>query len=159
MLENTPTIFKVPVYPHIKKFLAKKYKRTVAQSEIRISGNQRVYSCEEYTVLGKLVKLTLMHRKEKIHHLDQFRNRLTENILLKLTSHQARLSPRIKTLININDHLDTYFKESLLSYIKEQDEDGVPPFNACRNFLEKYGIDENEYSLDAAYKYWQRSGK
>jgi hypothetical protein len=53
--------------------------------------------------------------------------------------------------------MDDTFKEHLLTWVEGQQTAGIPAHTACKMFLEFYDIDEKEYSLDAAYKLWQRT--
>lgn len=145
MTTTTRTRFTVPVYPHVKKFILKQY---------NLSEPVRT---EEYKSLGKLVTLSLLDRRPHAEFNDQYRDRLKANLVICLTKEQSKLSPRLSKLMRINIHIDVLFKEHLLVWINSLGQDGIAPYTACRIFLEYYGIDENEYSLDAAYKYFQRT--
>jgi hypothetical protein len=93
----------------------------------------------------------------KVENNDQFRDRLTTTLTLELTKKQTQLGPRVSKLMRVNTDMDRVFKEHLLCWIKAQSALGIPPFTACRTFLEYYAIDESEYSLEAAHRFYQRS--
>lgn len=139
------TKFTVPVFPHIKKFILKTY------------GQAEPVKVEEYNSLGKMVTLALRDNRTRADHNDQQRDRVTATITIILGKEQTELGPRIGKLMRINNHVDVLFKEHLLIWIHALKADGIAPFTACKMFLEFYGIDEKEYSLDAAYKYYQRN--
>jgi hypothetical protein len=146
--------YTIPVFPHVKKFLAK---NCDVNSAIKT---------EEYTTLGKLVTKALLDRRNaednsedsKIKVGKGFRGeKITSVITICLTKEQAELSPRLHRLMRINVDLDRIFKDHLLTYIYALTGTGIPASTACRMFLEFYSIDEKEYSLDAAYRFWQRT--
>ena len=138
------THFTVPVYRHLKKFIIKNYKCT------------ETIKVENYSTLGDIVTLCLRDPQQAENN-DQYRDRLTANITLVLSARQAKLGPRMSKLVALNVKMDRVFKEHLLAWIQALRKDGIAPFTACKIFLDYYDIDESEYSLDAAYKHWQRS--
>jgi hypothetical protein len=140
--------FTIPIYPHVKKFILKNYGKYISGSGI---------NTEEYTILGKIVTLSLRETRSRVKDNDQYRDRLTETICLVLTKEQTELSPRLHKLIRVNTDMDVIFKDHMLEWIQGQKVAGIPPYTACKMFLERYQIDDKEYSLDAAYRYWQRS--
>lgn len=141
--------FTIPVFPHVKKFVFKKYRAFRVRSKIRT---------EEHTLLGKVVTLALKDNRLRQKYQDsQYRDRLTDTLTLELTKEQSEFSPRPYKLIRINQALDDAFKEHLLTWVGAQQEAGVPAYAACKMFLQFYDIDEQEYTLDAAYRLWQRS--
>lgn len=137
--------FTVPVFPHIKKFILKKYSEPV--------------KTEEYTSLGKMVSLALRDNRMTAEHNGQQRDRMKDRISIILTKEQAELSPRIGKLIRINHHIDQLFKDHLALWVDALRLDGIAAHSACKLFLKYYDIEESEYSLDAAYKFIQRSEK
>lgn len=143
--QKNRTRFTVPIFPHVRKFILKNYKVT---DPIKV---------EDYNVLGKMVTLALRDNRKRVDYNDQYRDRLTASITIVLSKDQADLGPRIGKLIRINIHMDLIFKEHLLCWINALKGDGIPVNTACKMFLEYYNIEEKEYSLDAAYKYYQRS--
>jgi hypothetical protein len=139
-------VFSIPVYPHVKKFILKKF---------RLHEPARA---EEYNTFGKFIMNTLQDNRLRVDYNDsQFRDRLTASLQVNLTINQAKHAPRLQKLIRINHAMDDAFKEHLVTWIQGQNAAGIPAHTACKIFLEYYDIDENEYSLDAAYKIWQRS--
>lgn len=137
--------FTIPVFPHVKKFILK---NTKASGVIKV---------EEYTVLGKLVTLALRENPVGAKNNDAYRDRVTDSITIQLSKKQTDLGPRLSKLMRINVDVDRVFKDHLLTSIYSLSEAGIPPYQACRMFLERYSIDENEYSSDAAYRFYQRS--
>lgn len=118
--KKTRNRFTIPVFPHVKKFILKKYRLT------------NPIKTEETTSFGK-------------------------SITLVLTKEQSEFGPRQNKLIRINQAMDDAFKEHLLTWVGAQQEAGIPAYAACKMFLQFYDIDEKEYTLDAAYRLWQRS--
>lgn len=139
--------FTIPVFPHVKKFILKKYRADT------------VVKTEEYTTLGKLVTLALRDARQWTEYNTIHRKQLSETIVLHLTVEQMKLGPKISKLLRLNVDMDREFKSHLVSWIHAGTAVGIAPFNSCKNYLIYYKIDEKEYSLDAAYKYWQRISK
>jgi hypothetical protein len=137
--------FTIDVFPHVKKFILKTYPSAVTR--------KNTVKVEEYTTLGKCITLALREPASKENN-GQYRSRLTETITLILTKKQAELGPRAHKLMRINTDIDRVFKEHLLNHIAMSP---FPPYAACRNFLSHFGIDENEYSLEVAHRFYQRS--
>ena len=139
--------FTIDVFPHVKKFILKTYRTaTLAKGTVKV---------EEYTTLGKYVTLALREPAGPSHN-DQYRDRLTASLTLVLTDKQSKLTPRLHKLMRLNIDLDRVFKEHLITWINAHRLSGIPPYTACRMFLEYYNIDEKEYPLDAAHRYYQR---
>lgn len=149
MTTNTKT-FTIQVFPHVKKFIKKK-----------VLCQKGVFIIEEHTTVGKMVALALCETRAWKHASnkgDDFtRDRLTASVQLRLTEQQMKMSPRLYKLQRINTDIDQRFKESLIDWIEAQRDLGHPVHAACKSFLAHYEMDETEYSLDSAYKYWQRS--
>lgn len=143
--------FTVPVFPHVKKFIIRKYRAPSSGSE--------TVKTEEYSTLGKLVTLALRDGRQWTEYNTIHRKQLTDSITLHLTNEQLKLGPRISKLLRINVDVDREFKSHLVSWIQAGTAFGIAPFTTCKSFLAYYRIDEKEYSLDAAYKYWQRVSK
>jgi hypothetical protein len=136
--------FKVPVSAYVKKYLAKKF----------FNGNKGPIKIEEDTLLGKQFMSIIIDARNKDFidkHIEY-----TETIDVILSQDMMSKSPRIHKLVAINFFLDKLFKEALVDWILSAQHYGVRPFPASKDFLAHYGIDENEYSHDAAYKYWTR---
>lgn len=144
--KKTRNRFTIPVFPHVKKFILKKYRL------------KNPIKTEETTTFGKAITLALKDNRLRLKYQDsQYRDRLTESLTLVLTKEQSEFGPRPNKLIRINQAMDDAFKEHLLTWVGAQQEAGVPAHAACKMFLQFYDIDENEYTLDAAYRLWQRS--
>lgn len=146
-MTNQRSRFTIPVFPHVKKFIEKKYQAT------------GVIKTEEYTTLGKMVTLALRDGRRWTEYNTIERKHLSDTITLHLTTEQLKLGPRTTKLLRINLDMDREFKSHLISWINAGSFVGIKPFNSCKNFLAYHRIDEKEYSLDAAYKYWQRLKK
>lgn len=145
MLKGT---FTVPIFPHVKKFLAHRYG---LKSPIKVSEN---------ISLGKIVTLSLIDKRQRTLSRTMQRDaesKINSELVLVLTEDQVRMGPRINKLIAINTDIDQIFKEHLITYIMAQKSIGIPVKTACRSFLAEMGINESEYSIDAAYKHWQRT--
>ena len=138
--------FTIPVFPHVKKFISKNYRLT------------HPFKTEENNTFGKSITLVLKDNRLRLKYNDsQYRDRLTESITLVLTKEQSEFGPRQNKLIRINQSMDDAFKEHMLTWIAGQQAAGISAHHACKLFLGFYDLDENEYSLDAAYRHWQRS--
>jgi hypothetical protein len=138
--------YTIPVFPHVKKFILKTYNLTPP------------IKTEEYHTFGKLVTKALLDNRSSAEYNDLYRNKLTDTLVIMLTKEQSEFSPRINRLLRLNIDMDRVFKDHLIAHILTLRPLGIPAHTACKMFLEKFGIDENEYSLDAAYKCWQREG-
>jgi len=143
-----PNQFKVPVYRHVKIFL---------KEQLELDVNKPIIA-DEHSIIGKMVLASLReNRKERaMEYNDKYRDRLVDEITLELNSYMMHLGPRLSKLTRINIDLDMWFKQSLLTFIEAQRITGIPEYTACRNFLAHYKIEEKAYSLDAAYKFYQR---
>jgi len=143
----TRSKFTIQVFPHLKKFIAKTYGAGVIRTD-------------ESTVFGRLVTAALRDNRirKDFNHLD-WHMKTTAQISIQLTTEQSGLGPKLGKLGRLNLDMDRVFKESLSGWILAQKQAGVMAYTACKAFLEFYGIDDSEYSLDAAYKHWQRSKK
>lgn len=143
--------FEVPIQPHLKKFILKQYK---LKEPIKV---------EEYSVLGKVVMGALMDKRNSVelnkltsHRGTGQRDLLTDTLRIILSKGMSERAPRLHKLVRINIDMHRIFKDYMLVWIIAQHDVGIPPNTSCKRFLEKYGIDENEYSYDAAWKYWMR---
>jgi hypothetical protein len=141
--------YKIPIFPHLKKFLNKQYGFNV----------KKPIQIDEHSSIGKLVMLALRDKRFSSEYNDQYRNKLTTEIVLRLSKEMVELSPQISKLMKINISIDELFKSHLIAWINGQLTTGIPAYTSCKYFLQFYNIEEKEYSLDAAYKYWQRFNK
>jgi hypothetical protein len=136
--------FKVPVSAYLKKYLAKKF----------YQGNKGPYKVEEDTLLGKQFMSIIIDGRKKDFidkHIEY-----SETISVILSQDMILRSPKITKLVTINYFLDKVFKEDLIGWILSAQHYGIRPFNASKDFLAYYDIEETEYSRDAAYKLWNR---
>jgi len=103
-----------------------------------------------------MIQLCLRDNRKRSEFNDQYRDKLTAELTIKLGTELNKLSPRIGKLMRINIYADNLFKEALMVWIEAQGEDGIAPYSACKSFLKFYDIDENDYALQTAYQYYQR---
>ncbi|MFN7610685.1 MAG: hypothetical protein ACK5QX_07080 [bacterium] len=143
-----PNQFKVPVFRHVKIFIKE-------QLDVDVS---KPIVVDEHSIIGKMVLASLReNRKERAMEFnDKYRDRIVDEITIELNSYMMHLGPRMSKLMRINIDLDMWFKQSLLTFIEAQRITGIAEYTACRNFLQHYKIEEKAYSLDAAYKFYQR---
>lgn len=146
-IQEVREIYRIPVFPHVKKFILKLY------------GNTEPVKIHEYNSLGKLVTMALQDKRMRADQNDQQRDRVTDSITIVLNKEQSELGVRLGKLMRINTSVDTIFKEHLLTWIEAMKKNNIAPYTACRSYLHHYGIDDGEYSLDAAYKFYQRTQK
>jgi hypothetical protein len=137
-------MFKVPTTAYLKKWITRKIQ----------NDNPGPLKIEEDTLLGKqFMSIIIDARKKDVidQHLEH-----THVIEVILSQDMMKRSPNLPRLVPINFFLDKLFKEDLRSWVLSARFYGIRPYPATKNFLEFYGIDESEYSHDAAYRYWQR---
>jgi len=147
------TTYKIPIKPHLKKFIIKRF---IKKSKILFvdeeSKDDKVGSS-----FDKMIQLCLRDNRKRSEFNDQYRDKLTDELVVELGTKLNELSPRIGKLMRINIYADSLFKEALLIWIEAQGEDGISPHAACKSFIKFYDIDESEYALTTAYQYYQRS--
>jgi hypothetical protein len=141
--------FNIPVFPHVRKFMLRTY-----------FNRNGIFIIEEKNPLGKLVTLALLDRRHWKASNDQERDRVTAKVLIVLNAEQCKMGAhKAKKLQRLNLDIDQQFKEYMILWIKAQEDLGCGAHPACRSFLQAYGIDpdsKEEYSIDSAYKFWQR---
>jgi hypothetical protein len=136
--------FSVPVLPYLKKYTEKHF----------FAGLKGPHKIEEDTLLGKQFMSIIIDARSKDFidkHLE-----FTASLDVTLSESMAKRSPNLKKLICINFFLDKLFKDALVHWIKSADHFGIRPYPSSKMFLEYYGIEEAEYSHDAAYAHWKR---
>lgn len=136
--------FRVPVLPYLKKYVELKF----------FAGKKGPFKLEEDTLIGKQFMAAIIDARKKDvidKHIE-----MSEYIEVELSEVMAERSPAIYKLIQVNFFLDKLFKDALITWIQSAEHFGVRAFPASKEFLIKYGIDESEYSHDAAYKHWLR---
>lgn len=143
----------MPIKPHLKKFYLLTYdlSEPVKVEEDSILGNQ---------VMAILQDKRSVNGKEFNYINSQFSgdglDLLTETIELSLSAEMQKRSPRIAKLVRINLFLQHMFRHSVILFIKGCVRSGVNPYNACKQFLQAYDFDDNEYSLDGIHQIWKR---
>lgn len=144
---------KVPIKPHLKKFFLKTY---------HLSEPVKV---EEDTILGNQVMAILQDKRQvngkdlnniTSHFNGSGSDLLTETLQISLSKSMIERSPRIAKLVRINLFLQHIFRHSVILFINGCTKSGVNPYNACKQFLQLYEFDENEYSLDGVHQIWKR---
>lgn len=140
--------FKVPILPHLKKFIMGQL----------YEGHAEPIKVEEDSPLGRSVMSILIDKRKvtgssAVGFMDK---EYTSTLRLQLSSQMMKRSPRINKLARLNLEFGEIFRQSLFVWVKAEKKNGVAAFPAVQNFLEEYGIEEAEYSKDAAYKAWQR---
>jgi hypothetical protein len=141
--------YTIPTFPHLKKFMLKTEPHKGS-----------VILVDEYSVLGKVITLALLDRRAwkevSAFNTSERSAKLTESIKLILTKEQSEMAVRQSKLLRINIDMDRVFKSHLLTFIEAKKQDGTPVRIACKNFLQYLDLDDSDYSLDSAYKHYQR---
>jgi hypothetical protein len=139
--------FVIPILPHVKRYMA-----TLApvHSPLLIQND---------SLLGHLFKPLLIDEQITAEHNGLYRDRLTQTITVSFCKDLTKLNPQLFKLIKINVVMDSVIKSVLLNWIYAMGKAGIPPYTACRYFIEHYRIDDDKWGLDAAYKYYQRATK
>lgn len=145
--------YTIPVYPHVRKFIRQTYATHF---------DKKTFHLTEHVTPGKLVTMALREKRSRNHLCaigtgrPESAQKITDEITIALTTHQMNLSPRLSKLYRLNIDFDNLFKEHMITFLVAQYSMGTPVFHACKNFLEQYEIKETQFSVDTAYKYWQR---
>jgi hypothetical protein len=136
--------FRVPVQAYLKKYIIKRF----------FAGSKGPYKIEEKPLLGKLFMSCIIDGRKQ----DCIDTHLEKNTFIEVILSQDMLdrSPQPKKLQSIAFFIDKMFKESMIDFILTAQIYGVRPFNSVKDFLQEYGIEEHEYSSEAAYKLWLR---
>lgn len=139
--------FFIPIKPHLKKWYLKNFD---LEEPVKL---------EEDSLLGSHVVAILQDKRSRTDPKNTLfgRDDITDKLDVILSSTMERRSPRIGKLIRINVFLHHLFQNSLIVWVKSQGNADLNAYTAVKNFLSFYAIDEKEYSLDGAYKLWQRS--
>lgn len=139
------TNYYIPVLPHVQKYVSKKF----------FNGNNHgPYKIEEHALLGKIFMAVIIDGR-KADFIDKHLE-MTGKLHVKLSQDMLKRSPRMNKLVTVNFFLDKLFKDALIDWILSADHYGIRPFPASKDFLQYYGIEEAEYSHDAAYRHWIR---
>ena len=136
------TVVRIPVKPHLKKFIIKRYRQ------------KEPLNITERSLLGRNIMKVLQETRK--HKFENVLYQYTERLQVVLTADMRERSPRLARLVYVNNEIEKEFKEALFIWIEAQMEMACHAKEACQNFLDYYGIDDQEYSYDAAYKAWQR---
>jgi hypothetical protein len=135
------TVVKIPIRPHLKKFVLKQL------------GADPIIATER-DFLGNAIMAVLNDKRN--HNQPQELYRMTERITVVLTKEMKERSPRLGRIVYVNTLLSKQFRDALVIWVQAQVHAQIPANQACKNFLEHYRIDENEYTYDGLYKIWQR---
>ncbi len=150
---TTRRTFTIQVFPHVKKFMKKNF-----------THSRGVFRPDEYSNFGKLITLALKDKrgwKPRAYQDNYFRDRLSEKVTIEISTDQGRMAPRPYKLMRLNIDIDRMFKEHMIVWVNAQLAIGTAAHPACKSFLEFYNLDPDgdEYSLENAYKAWQRAQK
>lgn len=138
MINNNLTT--ISIKTHLKKFMLKHFDEA------------EPFKLDSNTSIGKKLLSSVKEKRE----YENMNEQVTDTIQLKLSTRFAARAPRAKHLTYLNTLLEEMFRESLILWVYAQGEQGVNPNQSTKGFLRFYGIEEREYSYDAAYKIWQR---
>lgn len=140
--------YKVPILPHLKKIILHQL----------YEGHQEPIKVEEDSPLGRSIMSILIDKRQVTTSVARSSHNREYDHTLRLVLSQAMMerSPSIKKLARLNLEFDEIFRQMIFVWVKAQRRNGVAAYTAVQGFLEEYGIDEGEYSKDAAYKAWQR---
>lgn len=135
----------MPLLPYLKKFAEKRF----------FAGYRAPYKLDEDTLIGKQFMCLIVDARTVDMRGDK-KIEMSESLHVYLSEAMAERSPSLRKLVPINYYLDKFLKSELIAWIECAEYCGVRPFVSTKLFLQHYGIDESEYTHDAAYKVWQR---
>jgi hypothetical protein len=133
---------KIPVKPHIKKFILKSFR---SAEPLRI---------EEDSLLGKHCMSLLIDRRQG--KAPNYNDLQTATLQLDLSAELSKRTPSVKKLERLNLYFEKLFKHSLYTWVHACAACQVNPYNATRTFVEYFDFDENQYTHDAAQRAWLR---
>lgn len=134
-------VVRIPIKPYLKKFILIHYKLT-EPVPLNIS-----------SLLGHQVYAMLVVKRKSLRSNDVF----TDNIEMEFRAPAIRkLAYRMGYVVRINHYFDKIFKDCMYTWAMAQDSVGYPPYQGLRDYLRHYGIKEEEYSFENAYRAWMR---
>lgn len=133
-------VISIPIAPHLKKVI------------LSLHQEKEPLKAELNNQLGALINQVNKDRMKSKIPPDTYSDMLQVNLCVEL----GRRSPRIAKLILINHFYQKYFKYLMINWVQAQYRAGIPAYQAVKNFLEFYGIQEEEYSYETGYRAWLR---
>lgn len=128
------------VYPHVKEFLLNFH---MAKEPFEITMD---------SLEGKVLMANLHeHRSYKV-----IPERMTARLKVVLPAYMARKQIRVRTVINFNRYYDRLFKRLLFTWIDCAVQLNYAEWPAVELFMERYGIDDGNYSKETAWRAWMR---
>ena len=134
------SVVRIPIRPHLKKFILKHYKM------------KEPVTVQLPSLLGQQVYSLLRDRTRPKRINDKF----TDILTLELCDELARREVRLAKLILINHYFEKVFKSSMYLWTIAQDMEGRPAYHSIREFLRYFGITEKEYAFESAHRAWLR---
>jgi hypothetical protein len=134
---------KVPVKPHIRKFLLKKYDTV---EPIKISSQE--YLGDVFTSAG--LSLNRRNKRYSITAEDY-----DSHILLDLNFELSQFSLSNQVLKEINVRLEMIFKNTMYDWTLATVMNGGFASKGLKNFLAYYRV-QNDYSFETAHRAWSR---
>jgi hypothetical protein len=135
------TQFEIPIYPHIRKWITKKY---------AIQNN--TFLADSHTAVG--ISILAMIRRKKTCRSST--NRYSDRMIIQLPVRELDREVRPSFIISANNYLMKLFKEDMFTYVQAKYSEGIPVFRSVEQFLDDYGITETEYKKLSAWRAWMR---
>ncbi len=133
-------VINIPIAPHLKKII------------INLHQDKEPLKAEIDNQLGAVINQVITDRMKSRISPDSY----SEVLQVDLCADLGRRSPRIAKLILINHFYSKYFKFLMMNWVQAQYAAGIPAYQAVKNFLEFYNIQEEEYSYETGYRAWLR---
>ncbi len=134
------SVVRVPIRPHLKKFILKHYKM------------EEPVPVQLPSLLGQQVFSLLRDRTRAKRINDKY----TEVLTLVFCKEISRREVRLAKIILINHYFEKIFKSSMYLWTIAQDMEGRPAYHGIKDFLRYFGITEKEYSFESAHRAWLR---
>jgi len=133
-------IVHIPVLPHVKKIILNHYKFT------------EPVKADLSNVIGLQLYALVKEKSRRRNGHNSYRDILKVDLCHEIEKREIRMG----SLILINHYFDKHFKYLMFNWIQAQYEAGISAYQAVKNFLNFYQIDENEYSYESGYRAWLR---
>jgi hypothetical protein len=129
----------LPILPHLKKWIRKKY------------GRAMIYA-DSSTAIG----ITLQGLAALRCKAASATERYTEGVTVVFSIKQSRYEIRSSFVVSANAYFNKLFQEEMFAYIEALYKEGVPRFQAVERFLDMYDIEEGEFQKNSAYRAYMR---
>ena len=127
----------VPVAPLSKRIIEKRFPQEI----IKLSKRDIMYQQLCYFTLSA-------SRSSKVQ------DRLTEEVTIQVGN---QLAKKIQArLYQVGQHLYNIHCKMMMWYVEAQTDAGISAKEAMMNFYTKHGMNEDDYSLESAYRRWTR---